>query len=401
MSKFLVSSAFPNENSRGVALGLAQVGKLAIFCTSFAFVEGSVLHRLCCCFKLKTLAKRVLKGEFNGKLRIYPKNEFLRRLPNWDFLRSCRVSADDVRRELNQKVARFLSREKIQDLAGVYVYADESYEILQAAKRLDLCAVYELHVTYYKEALSVITAEKNKDPEWVEDIPIYTDFSSGASIDKELSLADKIVVASRYTKSSLEKFGFEGSKIKVIPYGFPRVNPKEYRKDIHKIHLLYVGRLGVCKGLKYLIQAIEGIESFLQLTIVGDGECSLALRKAMQSHRHIKSLPHNEVLNLMREADIFVFPTLSEGFGMVVTEAMSQGTPVITTPNGCGGDLIVDGENGWLVPAGDSLALRHKLQEILSNPSIIERVGKAALKTAETRSWETYGAEVADYLSSL
>ena len=142
-----MSSAFPNENSRGVALGLAQVGKLAIFCTSFAFVEGSVLHRLCCCFKLKTLAKRVLKGEFNGKLRIYPKNEFLRRLPNWDFLRSCRVSADDVRRELNQKVARFLSREKIQDLAGVYVYADESYEILQAAKTLDLCAVYELHVT--------------------------------------------------------------------------------------------------------------------------------------------------------------------------------------------------------------------------------------------------------------
>lgn len=396
-----MSSAFPNENSRGVALGLAQVGKLAIFCTSFAFVEGSFLHRLCCYFKLNTLLKRVLKRDFNGKLRVYPKNEFLRRLPNWGFLRSGGVSADDVRRELNQKVARFLSRDKIQDLAGVYVYADESYEIIQAAKRLGICVVYELHVTYYKEALSVITAEKNKDPKWVEDLPIYTDSSSGASIDKELSLADKIVVASQYTKSSLEKFGFEGSKIKVIPYGFPRVNPKEYRKDIHKIQLLYIGRLGVCKGLKYLMQAIEGIEAFVQLTIVGDGECSLALRNAMQSHRHIKSLPHNEVLTLMREADLFVFPTLSEGFGMVVTEAMSQGTPVITTPNGSGGDIIVDGENGWLVPAADSVALRQKIQDIIAKPSILEQVGKAALKTAESRSWEIYGAEVADYLSSF
>ena len=401
MSKFLVSSAFPNENSREVALGLAQVGKLAIFCTSFAFVEGSFLHRLCCYFKLKTLLKRVLRRDFSGKLRIYPKNEFLRRLPNWGFLRSGGVSADDVRRELNQKVARLLSREKIQDFAGVYVYADESYEIIQAAKKKNLCVVYELHITYYKEIQAVIEAERRKTPEWVEEAPPYADSRAGVQIDKELLLADKVVVASQYTKRSLEKFGFDGSKVKVIPYGFPDVTPKEYFRNGNRVKLLFVGSLGIRKGLKYLIQALDGLSDKVELTIVGGGECSLALRNAMQPHRHIKTLPHNEVLNLMREADLFVFPTLSEGFGMVVTEAMSQGTPVITTPNGCGGDLIVDGENGWLIPVGDSLALRHKLQEILSNPSIIERVGKAALKTAEARSWKTYGAEVADYLSSL
>ena len=76
MSKFLVSSAFPNKNSQGVALGLARTGKLAVFITSFAFVEGSLLHRLASLFKLNNLLKRVLKREFNGKLRIYPLNEF-------------------------------------------------------------------------------------------------------------------------------------------------------------------------------------------------------------------------------------------------------------------------------------------------------------------------------------
>ncbi len=400
MSKFLVSSAFPNKNSQGVALGLARANKLAVFITGFAFVEGSVIHRLGAFFKLNALLKRVLKRDFSGKLRIYPKNEFLRRLPKCLGVGS-QISADDVRRELDQKVARFLSREKIQDLAGVYVYADESDEIIQAAKKMNLCVVYELHIAYYKEIQAIIEAERRKNPEWVEEAPLYTGSEAGTQIDKELLLADKVVVASQYTKQSLEKFGFDGSKVKVIPYGFPDVTPKEYFRNRNRIKLLFVGSLGIRKGLKYLIQALDGLNDRIELTIVGGGECSLALRNAMQPHRHIKTLPHNEVLNLMREADLFVFPTLSEGFGMVVTEAMSQGTPVITTPNGCGGDLIVDGENGWLVPTGDSLALRHKLKEILSNPSIIERVGKAALKTAEARSWETYGAEVADYLSSL
>lgn len=400
MSKFLVSSAFPNKNSQGVALGLARTGKLAVFITSFAFVEGSLLHRLASLFKLNNLLKRVLKRDFNRKLRIYPLNEFLRRLPKCLAI-SPQICPDDVRRELDQKVSRLLSKGQVEDAVGVYVYADESYKIIQAAKKMNLCVVYELHIAYYKEIQAIIEAERRKNPEWVEEAPLYTGSEAGTQIDKELLLADKVVVASQYTKQSLEKFGFDGSKVKVIPYGFPDVTPKEYLRNRNRIKLLFVGSLGIRKGLKYLIQALDGLNDRIELTIVGGGECSLALRNAMQPHRHIKTLPHNEVLNLMREADLFVFPTLSEGFGMVVTEAMSQGTPVITTPNGCGGDLIVDGENGWLVPAGDSLALRHKLKEILSNPSIIERVGKAALKTAEARSWETYGAEVANYISSL
>ena len=400
MSKFLVSSAFPNKNSQGVALGLARVGKLAVFCTSFAFVEGSVLHRVVTFLKIKPLLKRVLRKDFKDRLRIYPQNEFLRRLPKCPAIGS-NISADDVRRELDQKVARLLSKEHVQDCVGVYVYADESYKIIKAAKKKNLCVVYELHIAYYKEIQAVITAERKKNHEWVESVPLYTDLEAGAQIDKELLLADKIVVASQYTKLSLEKFGFDGSKIKVIPYGFPSANPKEYPQDRGKIKLLFVGSLGIHKGLKYLFQALNGLSEKVELTIVGGGQCSEALNSAMQHHFYIKSLPHAEVLALMREADLFVFPTLGEGFGMVVTEAMSQGTPVITTPNGCGGDLIIDGKNGWLVPAGDSEALRQKILNIIADPSILEQVGKAALKTAERRSWEVYGAEVADYLASL
>ena len=63
-------------------------------------------------------------------------------------------------------------------------------------------------------------------------------------------MADKVVVASQYTKQSLEKFGFDGSKVKVIPYGFPDVTPKEYLRNRKWIKLLFVGSLGNQKGAK-------------------------------------------------------------------------------------------------------------------------------------------------------
>lgn len=50
-------------------------------------------------------------------------------------------------------------------------------------------------------------------------------------------------------------------------------------------------------------------------------------------------MPHDQILNLMRTQDVFVFPSLFEGYGLVVAEAMSQGTPVITTSRTCGGIL--------------------------------------------------------------
>ena len=336
-----MSSAFPNKNSRGVALGLARAGKLAVFCTSFAFVEGSILHRFASFFNLKPLLKRLVDRDFKAKLLCFPKNECLRRLPKW-LAFGDKLSADDVRSELDQKVAMFLNCEKKHNITGVYVYADESHSIIQTAKNMNLCAVYELHIPYYKEIQKVVAAEIEKSSSWVEKTSLYGGANAGARIDRELELADAIVVASSYTKESLRRNGFEESKIKVIPYGFPAAVSKPYPNVTNrKMRLLYVGSLGVTKGVRYLLEAIEELRDQVELTVVGSGHSSFSLDKAIKKHRYINSLPNNEVLALMREADIFVFPTLSDGFGMVVTEAMSQGTPVITTPNGCGGDLIL------------------------------------------------------------
>ena len=97
----------------------------------------------------------------------------------------------------------------------------------------------------------------------------------------------------------------------------------------------------------------------------------------------------------MRQQDVLLFPSHFEGFGLVITEAMSQGTPVITTERTAGPDLITDGEDGYLVPAGSSEALASRIEALLSEPTCIKRLGRAASHRAGQRPWSVYGRELA------
>ncbi len=401
MARFVVSSAILNENSRGVAVGLLRANSLSLICSCFAFLKGGFSSRLFSFLGGKKIMSRSLSRDFLGKIRVFPMLAFIQKIPLLHYL-GLRISAENLCSDFDRRVSLLLNNIVSTDVDGVYVYADQSYETIKVARKKNLLVVYELQIAYYKEILSIINREKKKDNSWVEYNHLYSNPEAGVRIDKELSLVEHIVVASSYTKSSLIKYGFDENKIEVIPYGFPPVFQKEYL-PLHnrRLRLLYVGSLGVTKGIRYLLEAIEGLEDKIDLTIVGGGNPSAALKEAILKHKYIESLPHAKVLQYMRESDIFLFPTLSDGFGMVIAEAMSQGTPVITTPNSCGADFIHQGHNGWLVPPSDSMAIRKRILEILEKPFLVEQVGREAIKTAESRSWLIYGEEVSNFINNL
>jgi len=97
----------------------------------------------------------------------------------------------------------------------------------------------------------------------------------------------------------------------------------------------------------------------------------------------------------MKQHDILLFPSLFEGFGLVITESMSQGTPVITTERTAGPDLINHDENGWLIEAGSTEGLIASIEDAIRRPAQIVDAGKAAMETARLRPWEVYGKELA------
>ena len=98
---------------------------------------------------------------------------------------------------------------------------------------------------------------------------------------------------------------------------------------------------------------------------------------------------------MYRAADVFVFPTLLEGLGLVVLEAMACGLPVIVTPRGPD-EVVRDGVDGYVVPAGDSNAIIEALERLYSDAELRLQLGRNARLQAERWSWARYASAAAD-----
>jgi glycosyltransferase involved in cell wall biosynthesis len=90
-----------------------------------------------------------------------------------------------------------------------------------------------------------------------------------------------------------------------------------------------------------------------------------------------------------------VFSSLFEGFGLVIMEAMSQGVPVITTPNTAAPDFVSDGDDGFIVPIRDVEAIVEKLEMLLLDRDRLAAMSHAAVGKAAQHSWEQYRCRLA------
>lgn len=135
-----------------------------------------------------------------------------------------------------------------------------------------------------------------------------------------------------------------------------------------------------------------------ELRLVGGGERPEPLPVGVVC---LGQTPRDALLREMSEADVFVFPSLFEGFALVILEAMAAGLPVITTPNTAGPDLIEHGKEGLIVPAGDAEALRAAMESLLNNPERARAMGRAAHEKAKEYTWERYGERWGAMLQEL
>jgi glycosyltransferase involved in cell wall biosynthesis len=312
-----------------------------------------------------------------------------------------RFSADARNLYFDKKISSYLC--KHPDVDAVYAYEDIAIESFKTAKLMSKVCLYDLPTGYWRAARELLNKEVDRYPAWRSTFTGFMDSEEKLTRkDKELELADMIYVASHFTANTLKKYQGKLLPVKIIPYGFPPViqNPKSYKQK-GKIKLLFVGKLSQQKGIADIFEAVKGIEKYVDLTIIGSKmDCDI-LKKEISRHNYLGTLPHNEVLTIMRKHDVLLFPSLFDGFGMVMTEAMSQGTPVIASDHSAGPDLIVHGENGWLMKAGSVLALRQQIESILEHPESIEAAGQAAMQTAQKRPWSKYGQEMSESIQQF
>lgn len=398
-----VSHPTGNANVRAVLDGMEASGLLECFYTGIATYPGNIFDTLSKFGPFSEFSRRSFSPEIRVHTHVFPWLELGRLLAGRIGLEKLTkhedgiLSVDAVYRNLDKRVANRLRRKRTQ---AVYAYEDGAASSFRVARELGLRTLYDLPIGYWRAAQEMLGTVAEANPEWAMTMVGMRDSPEKlARKDREIELADHIYVASSFTAKTLGLYPGELPPVSVIPYGFPDAyQDRKYRTTgSGPLKLLFVGGLSQRKGLAELFAAIAPFGDRVELTVVGrapEGRCKV-LEQHLKMHRHISSLPHQEILRLMRQQDVLIFPSHFEGFGLVITEAMSQGTPVITTERTAGPDLITDGTDGWIVPAGNAQAITERLEVLLSRPQDVAEAGNNALRTATRRPWKVYGEELA------
>jgi glycosyltransferase involved in cell wall biosynthesis len=119
------------------------------------------------------------------------------------------------------------------------------------------------------------------------------------------------------------------------------------------------------------------------------------LDEELKRIRWIPSCPHAQVLSEMAAHDVFLFPSLFEGFGLVLLEAMAMGLPVLTTAHTAGPDLFEDGREGFIVPIRSAEAIAEKLELLRTQRDLVDHMGNLAIERSREFTWEAYGRRLA------
>jgi glycosyltransferase involved in cell wall biosynthesis len=405
MNKIVLSHPTGNQFVRALLAELHRRDLLARFYTTVATNPANALLYLLPA-KIKQELLRRSYAIPAGIIETQPLRELSRNLlPKLGFKNIAKhetgwASVDAVYNEVDNKVASTLTLLKLKNgVTGVYAYEDGAAASFGMAKSLGLDCFYDLPIGYWKAAQKLLSVEAERWPDWAATLPGIRDSPEKLlRKDQELKLADKIFVASRFTATTLDFYNGALAPVEVIPYGFPPVIERGYAKISRSrpLKMLFVGGLSQRKGIADVFKTAEFFGPRAELTIVGHktGSNCPALNEALAKHTWIPGLPHEQILKLMRQHDVLLFPSLFEGFGMVITEAMAQGTPVITTERTAGPDIIENDRNGWLIEAGNTDKLIEATERLLYKPELIEMNGKAAIETASKRPWSLYSDQL-------
>ncbi|MBP9837214.1 MAG: glycosyltransferase family 4 protein [Proteobacteria bacterium] len=220
---------------------------------------------------------------------------------------------------------------------------------------------------------------------------------------QEYELADYILVISQFAKKTLVDGGISEEKIKVINLGcnVERFAAKESYTYVKNLRLVFVGTVTKRKGVHLLTELLLGDPNIkAELVIVGPADDAIDLLSNNQKIRYLPFQNHFQLVETLKSADVFVFPSYLDSWAMVVLEAMACGLPVILTEQ-TGAAELVSPDCGFVIKADDLEMLKEKILFFESNREKIKEMGLASRKKVENYSWENYYQKIVKLLSEI
>lgn len=234
--------------------------------------------------------------------------------------------------------------------------------------------------------VQMVREEEKRWPDWCLQ-PLEVPEEYFRRREQEWALADRIVVNSEFCRQALVTQGVPPKKLSIVPLCFEAsTNGEEKGAGKNnppgpkgKLRVLYLGQVILRKGIQYLMQAAKLLENQpVQFDVVGPiGISAAAIACAPRNMTFHGRATRDQTSKWYQQSDVFVLPTISDGFAITQLEAMSYGLPVVATP--CCGAVVSDGLDGFILPQRDADALAKTFQRYLADPELLWTQRNAAI----------------------
>jgi len=289
---------------------------------------------------------------------------------------------------------------KQHPVEAVWGYNSASLEVFRWAKRQGITCVLDQTIGHPRSLNRVLKEEFGRHPEFFFSDKPRTDDGWIAREDEEIALADVVVVGSDFSRRTMIENGCPAGKLRVVPYGydetlFPATPPARPPMAGRPIECLFVGTIDPRKGVASLLKAFAKIvPEQARLTLVGSLGIPAQTFERYRAHvRHIPQVPHTEIVSHFRNADVFVFPSLFEGGGIVLYEAAGAGLGIIQS-EACGTVVTPDCPSGIVLPAVSPEAVEAAIRYVVDDPARLEGWRRVSWEKRSRWSWDIYRRRV-------
>jgi glycosyltransferase involved in cell wall biosynthesis len=331
---------------------------------------------------------------FNSSLIIFETLARARRLAEWETITA-------RNQWFQRKVVSFL-RSQPSTLNSQLVLCSYSYTALEPFRyaKANGWKTVLVQIDPGPEEEAIVAEEAARVPKlaggWQPAPPEYW-----ASWREECELADRIVVNSEWSRTGLTKAGVTGKKLSVIPLAYetrevsdqksaasaeapaarevrgPRSYPARFTHE-RPMRVLFLGLINLRKGVARLLEAAQILrDEPVEFWMVGPVEIANAI--TITDARRVKwfgPVTRNQAAEFYRNADVFILPTLSDGFAITQLEAQAHGLPVIASKN-CG-EVVENGLNGIILDEPSATCIAHAVRDCIASPDRLERLASSS-----------------------
>lgn len=275
---------------------------------------------------------------------------------------------------------------KLEKTPILFAYSYAALEILKYAKTqgwITVLGQIDPGIEEEKIVIEEYQQYPNLAPDWQ---PVPSEYWH--NWQQECQLADKILVNSNWSKKLLTMGNIDAKKIEIIPLvyqssqeqsKFQRIYPQIFSDD-RPLRVLFLGLITLRKGISLCLEAIKKLENQpIEFWFVGSQQ--IRIPDFFKNHPRIhwiEAVPRSQTYQYYQQADVFLFPTLSDGFGLTQLEAQAWQLPIIASRK-CG-EVVRDGINGLLLQEGTASEIVECLLMLKNNPRKLQDLSERAIQ---------------------